>query len=173
MTRHYFCSRPIGTVIDCIPLSVPSRGGSGPPHLTQFLGPTQVHIAEGISIGSAVFAGLTVVTGVQTNRSRYSVCSNRPYLASAVRPNNGRAMLLYSTIMKFTYAVIPTRRHWWTAYLRQTDIGRQTTPVVLCSFLLTYCSVVRARHFLTAPQSVFPTSVSLFTSTDHWTIYQP
>jgi len=40
-----------------------------------------------ISIGSAAFAGRTVVTDRQTDRPRYSVCSNGPHLASsAMRP---------------------------------------------------------------------------------------
>jgi len=62
---------------------------------TFFLGPTRlttVHNPNGISIGSAVFAGLTVVTNRQTDRptnrqiqihrkflKRYSLC-NRPHL---------------------------------------------------------------------------------------------
>jgi len=49
-------------------------------------GSTRVHISNGISIGT-VFAELTVVTDRQTDRPtdrpRYSVCSNRPHLASA------------------------------------------------------------------------------------------
>ena len=55
---------------------------------TQFLETTRVHIPNGISIGSAVFAGLTVVTDRQTDRPRYSVYSNKLHLASAaMRPN--------------------------------------------------------------------------------------
>jgi len=37
-------------------------GGSGPPSNAWFFGPTRVHNPNGISIGSAVFAGLTSVT---------------------------------------------------------------------------------------------------------------
>ena len=43
-------------------------GGSGPPSNTWFLGPTRVHNPNGISIGSAVFAGLTSVTDRPTDR---------------------------------------------------------------------------------------------------------
>ena len=43
---------------------------------------TSVH---GISIGSAVFAELTVVTGRQTDRPCYSVGSNRPHLRIVLR----------------------------------------------------------------------------------------
>jgi len=58
-------------------------GGFGP---QWFLGPTPVHNANGISIGSAAFAGLTIVTDRQTDRQtdrRYSVCNN-----TAMRANN-------------------------------------------------------------------------------------
>jgi len=41
--------------------SAPSRGGSGPPFNTWFLGPTRVFITNSISIASAVFAQLRVV----------------------------------------------------------------------------------------------------------------
>jgi len=43
-------------------------GGSEPPSNTWFLGPSQVLNPDGISIGSAVFAGLTSVTVRQTDR---------------------------------------------------------------------------------------------------------
>jgi len=41
---------------------------------------TQAHNPNGISIGSAVFAGLTTVTDRQTDTPHYSVCNNRPHL---------------------------------------------------------------------------------------------
>ena len=41
--------------------------GSGPPSNTWFFGPTRVHNPNRISIGSAVFAGLTIVTDRQTD----------------------------------------------------------------------------------------------------------
>jgi len=66
-------------------------GNSGPPTNTWFLGPTQVHVANGISIGSSVFAGLKVATNrhTHTDRPRYSR-SNKPHLmlCTAMRPNN-------------------------------------------------------------------------------------
>ena len=46
----------------------PSHGGSGPPSNTWFLGPTRVPNPNGISIGAAVFAGLTSVTDRPTDR---------------------------------------------------------------------------------------------------------
>jgi len=65
----------------------PSRVGIWTPSNTWFLGPTQVHVLNGISIGSAVFAGLTIVTDQPTNRPRYSLSSNRLRLANH-GPNN-------------------------------------------------------------------------------------
>ena len=56
---------------------------------TWFLGLTRVRTPNGISIGSAVFARFMVVTDRLTDSPRYSVCSDRPYLASAaMRPTN-------------------------------------------------------------------------------------
>jgi len=51
--------------------------GSGPPW---FLGPIPDHIPNGISMGSAVVAGFTVMTDRQTDRPRYSVSSNMPHM---------------------------------------------------------------------------------------------
>jgi len=48
-----------------------------------FLGLTRTHNPNGISIGSAVFAGLTIVTDRtdrQTDRPCYLVCNNRWHL---------------------------------------------------------------------------------------------
>ena len=51
---------------------------------TWFAGPTRVLNPNGISISSAVFAGLTKVTDQQTTgESRYSVGNNRPHLRTA------------------------------------------------------------------------------------------
>jgi len=67
------------------PLKIePSHGRSGLPSNTWFLGYTPVLMQpNGISIGSAVLAGLTIVTDRPTDRPRYSVCNDRPHLASA------------------------------------------------------------------------------------------
>jgi len=70
-----------------------SRGGANVhPCLMHvcFLGPTRVHNPNGISIGSAVFAGLTIVTDRQTTRLRFrpSVEIGRIYVRTAMRPNN-------------------------------------------------------------------------------------
>ena len=59
------------------PLKVLLRvGASAPPSNTRFPGPTRVLNPNGISIGLAVFAGLTSVTDRQTDRPRYSVYSS-------------------------------------------------------------------------------------------------
>ena len=52
---------------------------SGSQSNTWFHGLTRVLDPNGISIGSAVFAGLTAVTDRQADRPRYSVCNNRPH----------------------------------------------------------------------------------------------
>jgi len=52
-------------------LSLP-MGDLHPPFNTWFLGPTQILNPNGISIGAAVFAGLTSVTGRQTVKPCYS-----------------------------------------------------------------------------------------------------
>ena len=74
-SRHYPVKNARVPVGDLNPL----------PSNTQFLWPTRVHIPNGISIGSAVFPRLRVVTNRQADIPRYSVCSNRPHLSSAAR----------------------------------------------------------------------------------------
>ena len=56
------CSEACGKILRSSPSKCPFPwlDHSGHP---QFLGPARVHIPNGISIGSAVFEGLTVVTG--------------------------------------------------------------------------------------------------------------
>ena len=57
----------------------PSRGRSGLPSNSWFLGPTRVHNPNGISISSAVFVGLTIVTDRQTDHAT-SVTMGRIYV---------------------------------------------------------------------------------------------
>ena len=64
-------------------------GRSGPPSNTWFPGPTRVLNPNGISIGSAVFAGPRLTSAAPTNRPRYSVSNN----STAMRPNNGSRFL--------------------------------------------------------------------------------
>jgi len=69
-----------------LPLSI---GGSGPPSNTWFPVPTWLHNPNSISIGSAIFAGLTSVTDWPTDRPHSSVGkTGRIYVRStAMRPN--------------------------------------------------------------------------------------
>ena len=56
---------------------------------TWFLGTTRVNNAKGISIGSAVFTGLTIATDRETDHATPSVTIGRIYISStAMRPNN-------------------------------------------------------------------------------------
>ena len=67
----------------------PSHGGSGPLSNTWFLGPTQVRNPNGMSIGSAVFAELTIVIDRPTDRQTTPcVTIGRIYVRSmtAMRP---------------------------------------------------------------------------------------
>ena len=50
------------------------------PSNTWFHGPNGVLHPNDISIGSAIFVGLTTVTDGQTDRPRYSVGNDRPHL---------------------------------------------------------------------------------------------
>ena len=52
----------------------------GPLSKIWFLCPTRINNPNWITIGSAAFAGLTVVTDRQTDRPRYSDCNNRRIL---------------------------------------------------------------------------------------------
>ena len=83
-----------------------SLSTSGLPSNAWFLGPIQAYNPNNISIGSAVFAGLTSVTDRSTDRPtnslRYSVANNRPrcslkwitfwkfWLIFIVRPEEGK-----------------------------------------------------------------------------------
>jgi len=62
------------------PKIAPSQGVIWTPSNRWFLEPTRVHNPNGISIGSAVFAGLTTVTDGPTDRPRYSICNNMLHL---------------------------------------------------------------------------------------------
>ena len=73
------------------PLKIfPCRGVFGPPSNTRFLWPTRLHVTNDISIGSVVFAGLTIVTDRPTDRRRCSLRNNRPSLNLSVWSSAGR-----------------------------------------------------------------------------------
>jgi len=64
-----------------------SRGGYGPRSNIWFHGPTRLYNPNGISIGSADFAGLTSVTDRPTDHATWSVTIGRIYVRStAMRP---------------------------------------------------------------------------------------
>ena len=65
-----------------------SHGGSELPSNTWSLGPTQVLNTNGISIGSAVFAGLTSVTDRPTDRQTTQLTVDRIYVRSTVMRSN-------------------------------------------------------------------------------------
>jgi len=103
-TLDCFCSRPFGTLVDSMLRNLDVRAarngawrrtGKSRRHLPQkcsfplsdlILAPTRVHISNGISIDSAAFARLTVVTDRKTERQTtllrlYSIGrSSRTYL---------------------------------------------------------------------------------------------
>jgi len=71
------------------PKKMPIRTGRfGPPFSTWFLGPSRIHNPNGISIGSAVFAGYTTVTDRPTDHARYSICNNGRIRTTSMRPKN-------------------------------------------------------------------------------------
>jgi len=77
-----------GTPLPPSKLPLP-MGGFGPQSNTWFSGPTRVLKPNGISISSAVFAGLTSVTDRQTDHATRSVTIGCIYIRStAMRPNN-------------------------------------------------------------------------------------
>jgi len=89
--------RPVSIVK---PFLASSHGGSGPLTNTWLLGPTRIHIPNGISISCAVFAGLTIVTDRQTDRPPYSVDNSMAASAYVVL----RCSLL-TVKAKFHYAI--------------------------------------------------------------------
>ena len=67
----------------CVPtLKIPpSLGGSGAPSNTWLLGPIRADMPNGISIGSAVLQGTSMLrTDRHTQIPRHERCSNRPHL---------------------------------------------------------------------------------------------
>jgi len=87
MSLYFTIGRPFS------PKNLPlPMGGSEPPSNTWCLGPTQVLNPNGISIGSAAFAGLTSVTDRQTDRgtdhATRSLTIDRIYVRSTAMRSN-------------------------------------------------------------------------------------
>lgn len=155
MTLDRFCSRPIGTLVvsmqgnpdsgvpensDVIPLKMPLLTGTWTPSNAWFLGPTKVNIQNGITIGLAAFAGLTVVTDRQADRPRYFVCRNMPHLASdAMRPKNKTVAILnacrhipstlsWATVGWATERTSTCKKNRFQLYARVLFFGDPTRP---------------------------------------------
>jgi len=77
MSLYFTMGRPFSPKNLRLPM-----GGSEPPSNTWSLGPTQVLNPNGISIGSAVFAGLTSVTDRQTDHATRSLTIDRIYVCT-------------------------------------------------------------------------------------------
>jgi len=76
------------------PFNVALTMGPGPPSNAWFLGPTRVHNPNGISIDSAIFAGLTIVADRQTDHAT-SVTIRRIYVRStAMRPKKNEYIVV-------------------------------------------------------------------------------
>jgi len=82
-----------------LPLKIaPSHGESAPLSNTWFLGSTEVHNSNDISISSAIFAGLTIVTDRPTDgttdHATPSVTIGRIYVHStAMQPTNNNDLV--------------------------------------------------------------------------------
>jgi len=75
------------------------RGRSRAPiYNSWFHGPPRIHTPNSVLIGSFVFAGLTVVTNIQTDRPRHAVYRNISHFASnaAMRADNMCQCLNYT-----------------------------------------------------------------------------
>ena len=82
---------------------------------TWFLRSTRVHNPNGISIGLAVFAGLTIVTDGQTDQRTWP-CNNRPHLRStAMRYNEYSDNNSNISVYMFT-----CDDHWSCEIIQQT-----------------------------------------------------
>jgi len=69
------------------PKIAPSHGGSGLPSTTLFLGPTRVYNPNGISISSAIFAGLTTMTDRQRYTQSATIGRSTTMLPKILMPN--------------------------------------------------------------------------------------
>jgi len=82
------------------------------PSNTCFLGRTGVHIPNGISISSVIFAGLTIATDRSTYKPLFSVCNNRLHPCStAMTPNNNKWS---SNLTKRLHCHCTQTVHWYS-----------------------------------------------------------
>ena len=76
---------------------------AGPPSNTWFLGPSRVHVPNGSSIGSSVFAGFTLVTNRLADRPRYT-CSNRVTHQLQVERRTGKVRQSETDVLPLCHA---------------------------------------------------------------------
>jgi len=88
-----------------------------------FPGPTRVVNPNGISIGAAIFAGLTSVTDRPTDHATRSITTGRIYVRStAMRPNNLKyvwIILLKKRLLWISQGKVVTVKRWgvWGSFL--------------------------------------------------------
>jgi len=120
MSLYFTTSRPF------LSKNCPLPWGIWTPSNTWFLCPTRVLNPNGISIGFAVFAGLTSVTDRQTDHATRSVTLDRIYVRStAMRRNKVKDLLVikapghYLPMLFFSNKIYTGSRlnliKWWTA----------------------------------------------------------
>jgi len=64
-----------------------------------------VRITNRISVGSAVFAGLIIITDRETDRSRYSICRNRPRLCCGLITVKRKRLWRFMNVL-LTYLIL-------------------------------------------------------------------
>jgi len=114
VSLYFTMGRPMGRPFS--PQNRPFPWGIWTPSNTWFLGPTRVPNLNGISIGAAVFAGLTSVSDRRTDRltdhATRSVTIGRIYVRStALRPNNNTFLIIIITTASMSMFVMLSARH--------------------------------------------------------------
>jgi len=111
-----------------------------------FLGPTRVHNPNGISIGSAVFAGLAIVRDRQTDHATPSVTMGR--IRTVMRPKNDRSGELSRQIdeillSRSSCVILFNRRpNWRTNFYTFCFIKRCISMVIACKRDITAISLL-------------------------------
>jgi len=123
----------------------PSRVRIWSPCNTRFLGSTRVHIPNSISIGAAVFAGLTIVTDRQTDHATPSVTIGHIYIVLQCRlkvsdqyHGNIHNLKHKSSCSHRTLSILYTKRN--DCYLECSNdeyfVGKHLPPITLHFALL-------------------------------------
>jgi len=117
---------------------------------------TRVNIPDSTTIGSAVFAGITVVTDRQTDRPRYSICSNRLHLASAAMwPNNNNKQKYQDTQNTKKHKKITQKTKARFNCLLRHQARKLRGPILISALhkFVTYLLTYTLAHLLTASGS--------------------